>query len=154
MKVCDNTSVGMIVRQGDKVLLIERKNFPWGFAVPAGHVDEDIDFESAAKRELKEEVGLDATNIKLVAEGRRDNKCRREGGSWHYWKLYSLSFEGELHRSLDETKQAHFYSTPEIKELSLKTEAYRKGEITDEEWEKSPGLEPVMYDWFKEIGII
>jgi len=30
--------------QNDKLLLIERKKFPFGFAPPAGHVDGDADF--------------------------------------------------------------------------------------------------------------
>jgi len=58
IKSCDNTSVGMLVRKEDKVLLLERMKPPYGFAPPAGHVDEDLtstgkkDFEAAARREL------------------------------------------------------------------------------------------------------
>jgi len=38
-------------------------------------------------------------------EGRKENPCRREGGSWHYWKLYKENAIGEVVRSKDETKQ-------------------------------------------------
>lgn len=155
MKNCDNTSVGMIVKQEDKILLIERKKFPWGFAIPAGHVDDDKNFETAAIRELKEEVGLDAQKLELIVEGRKENQCRRPGGDWHYWKIYQVDTqEGELSRSLDETKQANFYSIDDIKKLAEKTELYKRAEISDEDWEKNPGLEPVMCEHFKEIGII
>lgn len=65
-KLCDNKSVGMIVWRNDKLLLIERKKPPFGFAPPAGHVDDDKSFEVAAKRELKEEVGLDTDNLELL----------------------------------------------------------------------------------------
>ena len=76
-KVCDHTSVGIMVWRGDKLLLIERAKFPKGFAVPAGHVDGDATYEDSAKRELKEEVGLDAMGLRLIAEGRKENPCRR-----------------------------------------------------------------------------
>ena len=53
---CDHTSVGILVWKEEKLLLIERKNFPFGFAPPAGHLDGDT-YEEAAKRELLEETG-------------------------------------------------------------------------------------------------
>lgn len=80
-KVCDHKSVGMIVWKNEKLLVIERAKFPKGFAVPAGHVDEDKTFEDAARRELKEEVGLDIQKMKLVWEERIENPCGREGGA-------------------------------------------------------------------------
>ena len=154
MKKCDHTSVGMIVWNNDKLLLIERKRFPFGFAVPAGHVDGDTSFEIAARRELGEEVGLEAVELELVLDLRKDNQCRREDGSWHHWKLYKVNVSGELSRSLEETKQARWFSIDEIKLLAQKTEKYINKEIEESEWEKSPGLEPVMYELFKELKII
>ncbi|MFA6601941.1 MAG: NUDIX hydrolase [Candidatus Paceibacterota bacterium] len=153
-KICDHTSVGMVVRQGDKILLIERAKGIKGFALPAGHVDGDKSYEEAARRELKEEVGLEAIGIKLLAEARKENPCRREGGSWHYWKIYAVTVQGELVRSLDETKKAGWYSLEEIKLLGLRTKKYEEGGIAEAEWNNSPGLEPVMYEWFRELKII
>lgn len=144
----------MLVWKGEKLLLIERKKKPFGFAIPAGHVDEDKTFEDAAMRELKEEVGLDGLNLRLVLEGRKDNPCRREGGTWHLWKIYELKVTGELIPNLEETKSTGWYTKGKISELGLRTEKYRHGEISEEEWETDPGLEPVMYDWFKELKII
>jgi len=132
--------------------LIERKKFPWGFAPPAGHVDGDPDFESAARRELSEEVGLQASGLKLLTEGRKENKCRRKNGSWHYWKIYEAEVKGDLHRSQDETKQAKWFSQTEIDNLSERTRQYLLGKIGEEEWEKSPGIEPVWLEWFAELG--
>lgn len=153
-KICDHTSVGMFVWQGEKLLLIERAKFPAGFAVPAGHVDGDPSFELSAQRELEEEVGLKVEDLKLLVEGRKDNMCRREDGTWHHWKLYEAKTTGELKRSEDETKRAGWYSKEEIQHLAQRTEKYNSKEISDEEWEKNPGLEPVMYEWFKELAII
>jgi ADP-ribose pyrophosphatase YjhB (NUDIX family) len=152
-KVCDHTSVGMIVRRGDKILLIERRKYPFGYALPAGHVDGDKSFEEAAKRELKEEVGLKATKLKLVYEGRKQNKCRRPDGSWHYWKVYEVEAEGTVKRSPDETKKAGWYTRREIKELAGKTGKYLDGEIPDDEWQKSPGMEQGWYELGKELNI-
>lgn len=155
MEQCDHKSVGMLVWKNEDILLIERKRFPFGFAAPAGHVDKDTSFEDAAKRELQEEVGLSVKNMKLLIEGRKENICRREEGNWHYWKVYRIKvFEGNLTGDKDETKQAKFVSLDLLNELSEKTEAYKRGEISESDWEKSPGLEPVWYDWFKELKII
>jgi ADP-ribose pyrophosphatase YjhB (NUDIX family) len=134
-KVCDHTSVGMFVWKEGKLLLIERKKFPVGFAVPAGHVDGDANYEDAARRELKEEVGLDAQNLELIFDSRKENPCRREGGTWHHWKLYKVEVTGEIHRSEEETKQAGWYSLDEIRKIEDK-------------------LEPVMREFFKELNIL
>lgn len=153
-KKCDNKSVGMLVWRNDKLLLIERMKPPFGFAPPAGHLDEDNSFEHSAQRELKEEVGLDSKNIELLIEGRKENPCRREGGSWHYWKIYKIEAEGEIKRSEDETKRADFYTKSDIANLAIKTEKYIRGDIKEDEWRKSPGLEIVWYEWLKELKII
>jgi ADP-ribose pyrophosphatase YjhB (NUDIX family) len=152
-KICDNKSVGMIIKKGDKILLIERKKFPFGFAPPAGHLDGDT-YERSAKRELEEEVGLTAKNLKLIYKGKKENPCRRQNGSWHYWKIYSADFIGEIKRSKEETKQAGWYSPIQIRNLANGTELYGDKIISDEEWQKSPGLELVWYEFFKELKII
>ncbi len=136
-KRCDHTSVGMFVWRDGKLLLIERKRFPFGFAVPAGHVDGDATYEDAAQRELKEEVGLDAGKLELISDIRKENPCRREDGTWHHWKLYKAEASGELVPSKDETKQAGWFTVEEI--LAL---------------DKENKLEPVMHDLFEELSII
>ena len=152
-KKCDNKSVGMLVWRDGGLLLIERKKPPFGFALPAGHIDGDNSFEESAKRELQEEVGLETQNIKLLIEGRKENPCRREGGSWHYWKIYQIESENEIKRSEDETKQAIFCKKDDLLLLAVKTEKYLHGDIKQDAWEKSPGLEPVWYEWLKELKI-
>lgn len=136
-KACDHKSVGIFVWRQGKLLLIERARPPYGFAVPAGHVDQDASYESAARRELKEETGLEATSLKLLIDGRKDNPCRRDGGTWHYWKLYSAEAIGEMARSIDETKSAIWASKDEVQKLADDSK-----------------LEPVMAEWFKQLNII
>ncbi len=153
-KICDHTSVGILVWQDDKLLLIERGVLPFGFAPPAGHVDNHGSYEDAAKAELKEEVGLTAVNLKLLFEDRINNICSREGGTYHDWKIYEAETEGKVKRSKRETKQAGWYSRKEMEELMKRTEKYLDGEISEEKWEKRPGIEPVWYEFFRELNII
>ena len=153
-KKCDHTSVGMLVYKHGDLLLIERKLFPFGFAPPAGHVDGDPTFEAAAARELSEEVGLKANKLELVIEGRQDNHCKREDGNWHYWKIYQILADGDLQPSPDETKQAGWFSHDQIEKLAQRTTDYLKGQISDPDWQASPGLEPVWYEWFRALQIL
>ena len=47
-----------------KIVLIERKNPPAGWAIPGGFVDYGESLEDAARREAKEETGLDVTLVR------------------------------------------------------------------------------------------
>ncbi len=57
-------TVDIIIEIGDKIVLIERKNPPFGWALPGGFVDYGESYEKAAEREAKEETGLDVTDLK------------------------------------------------------------------------------------------
>jgi len=56
-------TVDIIIRYRDGVVLIERKNPPYGWALPGGFVDIGESLEEAAIREAKEETSLDVTLI-------------------------------------------------------------------------------------------
>ena len=49
----------MIAEIGDRIVLIERKNFPHGWAIPGGFVDFGETVEAAAIREAREEISLE-----------------------------------------------------------------------------------------------
>lgn len=152
-KNCDNTSVGMIIKKDGKILLNERMKPPFGFAPPAGHVDDHGSFEDAAIEEVKEEVGLTVTKLALIFEGRRENYCRRKGGTWHYWKWYEAEVEGEIVANPDETIRVGWYSKEEIKKLAKRAEGYLAGKISENDWQNNPGLEVAWYKWSKEIKL-
>jgi 8-oxo-dGTP diphosphatase len=60
-------TVDIIIELSDRphrpIILIERKNPPFGWAIPGGFVDYGESVETAARREAKEEVNLDVELI-------------------------------------------------------------------------------------------
>lgn len=57
-------TVDIIIRQGEKIVLIERRNEPRGWALPGGFVDYGESLEQAAIREAEEETALKLTNLR------------------------------------------------------------------------------------------
>lgn len=167
-KVCDNTSVAMLVRKNGEILLIERKKYNPGFALPAGHQD-GLRSTETARKELAEEVGLVADQLKKRLVKRLDNPCTREGGNYHTWTVFEVpEWHGEIKASEDEAKQAIWVDGAAVQSLAHKLEQFMRThhltldnlpalvKATNErkEWWDSPGLEPPMYILFKELGIL
>jgi len=58
-------TVDIIIKiDNESILLIKRKKFPYGWAIPGGYVDNNESLENAAIREAKEETGLDVTLLR------------------------------------------------------------------------------------------
>src|SRR5215212_2653520 len=97
-------SVGALIEREGKVLLIDRAQFPFGMAGPAGHIDEDEAPEQAVVREVEEETGLKVTKChKVIDEFVPWNECSK-GIKGHHWYVYRCEVEGELKRDQRETK--------------------------------------------------
>ncbi len=60
-----DTIIEMVDRPGRPIVLIERRNPPYGWAIPGGFVDVGETLEAAAVREAREETSLDV-HLKLL----------------------------------------------------------------------------------------
>ena len=56
-------TVDIIIRRGNAIVLIKRKNPPLGWALPGGFVDYGETLEEAAVREAQEETGLNLSEL-------------------------------------------------------------------------------------------
>ena len=59
-------TVDMIIELPDGVVVIERRNPPYGWALPGGFVDIGESVEDAARREAKEETNLDLEDLRQM----------------------------------------------------------------------------------------
>lgn len=159
---CTNASAGLIVERDGRLLLLERRKPPLGFACPAGHVDEGETPLEAARRELREETGLIAVNLTLVWEARvtQHNTCSRPGGTWHQWSVYTPTAPptGDVTPDPGEAVSFDWVDRGSVDVLARRTRAYLAGMITEDQWARYPGLEPVWLDiltgtgWVRDNG--
>jgi 8-oxo-dGTP diphosphatase len=69
--------VDIIIRMGDGIVLIRRKNPPPGWAIPGGFVDYGETVEQTARREAREETGLELTDLRqfhVYSDPTRDDR--------------------------------------------------------------------------------
>jgi len=59
-------TVDIIIEMEGGVVLIERRNEPFGWALPGGFVDYGETLEQAAVREAREETSLEVSRLRLV----------------------------------------------------------------------------------------
>ncbi|MDR2104873.1 MAG: 2-dehydropantoate 2-reductase [Deferribacteraceae bacterium] len=92
---------------GDKLLLIERKHPPHGWAIPGGMVDYGESVESAAVREFFEETGIkkgerDITLLGVYSEPSRDKRG-------HTVSVVYYTFTDEAPIAADDAKSACYF---------------------------------------------
>lgn len=58
--------IELVNQPGHPIVLIERRNPPYGWAIPGGFVDVGETVEAAAIREAREETSLDVTLVTLL----------------------------------------------------------------------------------------
>lgn len=89
------------------IVLIERRNIPYGFALPGGFIDEGEMVEIAAKREMKEETNLDVELLGILGVYSKPDRDPR-------FHTMTITFVGkpknpsEL-KAGDDAKKAAFY---------------------------------------------
>lgn len=98
-ETCVLTNMCMVY-DGDRILVQERTNPDWaGLTFPGGHVEPRESFVDSVVREVKEETGLDITDVHLCGV----KQWTSRDGSYRYIVLFFKTnvFSGEL-RSSDE----------------------------------------------------
>jgi ADP-ribose pyrophosphatase YjhB (NUDIX family) len=71
-------TVDIIIEITGKIVLIKRRNPPYGWALPGGFIDYGESAEAAARREAREETGLDLTELRqfhCYSDPKRDPRC-------------------------------------------------------------------------------
>ncbi len=92
------------------IVLIERKNFPTGLAIPGGFVDIGETVEQAVKREMKEEINLDVEIIKplgVYSDPSRDPR-------FHVVSVVFVCKAYGIPKSGSDAKEAHIFKIEEI----------------------------------------
>ena len=111
-------SVGAIIEKNNKILIIERKLPPPGFAGIAGHIDEKETPEQALLREIKEETNLNINSYKLLF---KKSIIQKEDCTFktknHKWYVYKCKCVGNLKPAKREVKSIEFMSKARIKKL-------------------------------------
>ena len=95
---------------GKGIVLIERKNFPHGWALPGGFVDYGESAETAAVREAKEETSLD---VKLVEQFHTYSDPNRDPRFHTASVVYVATAEGTPHGD-DDAKLARLFREDEL----------------------------------------
>ncbi len=90
--------VVVLVPQG--IVLIERKWEPKGWALPGGHVDYNESCETAAVREMKEEISLDVTLVGQVGTYSEPSRDPRK----HCVSVAFLGFANGIPVAADDAK--------------------------------------------------
>ncbi len=113
-------SVGAIIRDGDKLLMMDRVNSPFGWACSAGHIEDDEKPEEALVREIKEELGINILEYKLlIHEFLEWNECKK-GVKGHDWYVFEvLKWEGKVKEKDREAKKIKWLNINDLKNIEL-----------------------------------
>jgi ADP-ribose pyrophosphatase YjhB (NUDIX family) len=108
-------TVDIIIETGQGVVLIERKNFPFGWALPGGFVDYGESLEEAAIREAREETGLSVTLQKQLASY---SSPKRDPRFHTVSTVFIASAQGEP-VGQDDAKQAGIFTKENLPEMAF-----------------------------------
>lgn len=126
-------AVGLYIKnsKGEVLLLKRRSSGLW--AIPGGKVEDGETPEQAAKRELKEETGIESDNLKLITH----NTSFQQGHSWNEF-VFEVTEEVEnfTNNEPDKFEQLRFFAIdelPPMEEIEMYEHTFikqLKGELT------------------------
>lgn len=108
--------VGGVLWHKDKVLLVQRGHNPGKgmWTIPGGYVDQDESIGEAVSREIKEETGIDAKPLSIIAL--RDNPAERHDT----YIIFLMQFlGGNLQGQPGEVSDLGFFTINECQALSI-----------------------------------
>lgn len=111
-------SVGALIKNKNKFLIINRKMPSPGYAGIAGHIDENEAPLHALEREIKEESGLTLKSHRFLFKKliiQKEDCLFKE--KRHKWYVYECICEGKLEPSKKEVKEIVYTTKKQIKKL-------------------------------------
>jgi len=106
-------TVDIIIEFGKGVVLVERSNPPYGWALPGGFVDYGESLETAARREAKEETNLD---LKGLAQFHSYSRPDRDPRFHTISTVFTAQGKGKL-RSGDDAKNVKLVPHAELRHI-------------------------------------
>ncbi|MEK7654223.1 MAG: NUDIX domain-containing protein [Patescibacteria group bacterium] len=113
-------SVGAIVKCDGKILMLDRRKGVFGWACPAGHVEDGESTWKCIQRELMEETGIKIYAGSCVLEADINNACKK-GAFAHQWEVHEISVTDPTVKLMepDKHKGIGWFIPEELLALSL-----------------------------------
>ncbi len=130
-------TVDIIIEVGDKIVLVERKNPPYGWALPGGFVEYGESYEEAAVREAKEETGLDVEllcQMHLYSSPERDPR-------FHTATLVFIAKAQGSPQGGDDAKRAELFSLHDLPPLAFDHGKILSHYLKFKEWLREKGID-------------
>lgn len=109
--------VHALIKKDQRYLLVERRFYPYGFSLVAGHVDQGENPEQALIREISEELGAKAYNLQNLFDMQQGRVCPM---FWyrHLNHIYSCGIDQEPVLNF-ESKSFGWFTPEQIHTLNL-----------------------------------
>lgn len=105
-------TVDIIIEYGGGIVLIDRTNPPFGWAIPGGFVDYGESLEKAAVREAREETSLD---VELLRQFHTYSAPERDPRHHTITTVYIAKGKGSL-KAADDAKEAGVFTREKLPE--------------------------------------
>lgn len=108
-------TVDIIIEISDRIVLIERKNPPYGWALPGGFVDYGESYEEAALREAREETGLEVVELRQFRTYSEPDRDPRQ----HTASTVFIGKAAGMPNAGDDASRAELFGREDLPELAF-----------------------------------
>ncbi|MBW2983675.1 NUDIX hydrolase [Candidatus Woesearchaeota archaeon] len=115
MKKLPGIAVDIIIKYQGGIVLIKRKNHPYGWAIPGGFVDYGETLEKAAVREAKEETNL---KVKLLRQFHAYSDPKRDPRGHTIGVIFIAKGSGKL-KGKDDAVEAKVFTKKKLPKLAF-----------------------------------